>query len=336
MSQLESYFRCPYAHFLQYGLRLKKRDDGKLAGLDIGILVHAVMEEYFRAVRGKLRVSDAEELEAEARKAADKVFSDPQVDVFRTNASSAHLLERLRAECLTAAKKLTENVLRGKFDPAYVEMDFGMRGAPPLTVSTSFGDVHLRGKIDRVDLYNGYVSVVDYKTGKESGSLDNVYFGKKIQLYVYLSAVSKNLGVKPAGAFYANIGSGFTAKGADYSYKGSALAEPEVAIAFDAGLAEGAGDTVKSDVVPVSLKREKSGELTVKGGLSAEQFAEVIDYVRKLIGGCLEEINAGYAEKRPLGSACKYCSFLGVCGGAPEGAEREFVKGVLPYGRDEE
>lgn len=336
VSQLESYFRCPYAHFLQYGLRLKKRDDGKLAGPDIGILVHAVMEEYFRAVRGKLRISDAEELEAEARKAADKVFDDPQVDVFRTNASSAHLLARLKEECLTAARKLTENVLRGKFDPVYVEMDFGMRGAPPLTVATSFGEVHLRGKIDRVDIYNGYVSVVDYKTGKESGSLDNVYFGKKIQLYVYLSAVSKNLGVKPAGAFYANIGSGFTAKGADYSYKGSVLAEPEVAIAFDAGLAESGSDTVKSDVVPVSLKREKSGELAVKGGLSAEQFAEVIDYVNKLICGALEEINAGYAEKRPLGAACKYCSFLGVCGGAPEGAEREFVKGVLPYGRGEE
>ncbi len=336
VSQLESYFRCPYAHFLQYGLRLKKRDDGKLAGLDIGIIVHAVMEEYFRAVRGKLRVSDAEELEAEARKAADKVFDDPQVDVFRANASSAHLLERLKEECLTAAKKLTENVLSGKFDPAYVEMDFGMRGAPPLTVATSFGEVHLRGKIDRVDLYNGYVSVVDYKTGKESGSLDNVYFGKKIQLYVYLSAVSKNLGVKPAGAFYANIGSGFTAKGADYSYKGTVLAEPEVAIAFDGRLAESGSDNARSDVVPVSLKREKNGELVVKGGLSAEQFAETLDYVQKLIGGCLEEIDAGYAEKRPLGAACKYCSFLGVCGGAPEGAEREFVKGVLPYGREGE
>lgn len=336
VSQIESYFRCPYAHFLQYGLKLKKRDDGKLAGLDIGIIVHAVMEEYFRAVRGKLRVYDRKRLEAEAVKAADKVFSDPSVDVFRASASSAHLLKRLKEECLYAARKLTDNVLCGKFEPAYVEMDFGMRGAPPLSVETSFGAVHLRGKIDRVDLYDGYVSVVDYKTGKESGSLDSVYFGKKIQLYVYLAAVSKNLGAKPAGAFYVNIGGGFTAKGADYSYKGSVLANPDAAIAFDGGLAEGDAKETGSDVVPVTIKKEESGELVVKGGLDEEQFAEVLGYVTELIGGALEEINAGYIERRPLGEACKYCAYAEVCGGAKEGAEREFVKGTLPYGRKEQ
>ena len=338
VSQLESYFRCPYAHYLQYGLRLRRRDDGKLAPLDIGIIVHTVMEKYFRAVLGKIRIYGRSELEAEARKAVDETFSDPSVDVFEGNAVSAHLLARLRQECLTAARKLTDNVLKGSFDPVYVETEFGMRGVPPFAVRTSFGDVHLRGKIDRVDAYKGYVAVIDYKTGKESGALEDVYYGKKIQLYVYLAAITKNMNAMPAGAFYVNLGGGFTASGADYSYKGSVLSEPDTIRAFDKEIFDSQAASVTSAVVPATIKTGRDGKVTVaasKGALSAEQFGEVLDYVSALIGIALEEINEGYIAKRPIEGACKYCEFAAVCGGAPEGAEREYVRKVRPYGRKE-
>jgi len=76
----------------------------------------------------------------------------------------------------------------------------------------------LTGRIDRVDRMDAggktYVKIIDYKTGNVRFSLDDVYLGAQLQLFVYMNALIKNgapvLGARaerlsPGGLFYFNI-----------------------------------------------------------------------------------------------------------------------------------
>ena len=60
-------------------------------------------------------------------------------------------------------------------------------GVEPVKLTSREGvEIILRGKIDRVDIYedNGekFIRVIDYKTGEKKFSLDNIIFGIYMQL----------------------------------------------------------------------------------------------------------------------------------------------------------
>ena len=61
-------------------------------------------------------------------------------------------------------------------------------------------------------MYNDKAVIIDYKTGWEEGKLQDIYFGNKIQLYVYLCVFMQN-GFVPARVFYLPIRDGYRAQG---------------------------------------------------------------------------------------------------------------------------
>lgn len=83
--------------------------------------------------------------------------------------------------------------------------------------------MRLRGKIDRVDLYEDeehvYVKVIDYKTGAKAFQLGEMYHGLQLQLIVYLNAVMEmeeqkhpEKEIVPAGIFYYQMKDPFVEK----------------------------------------------------------------------------------------------------------------------------
>lgn len=48
VSRLEKYAACAYAHFLQYGLRLRERGEYSFEAADMGNLFHGVLEGFPR------------------------------------------------------------------------------------------------------------------------------------------------------------------------------------------------------------------------------------------------------------------------------------------------
>lgn len=76
--------------------------------------------------------------------------------------------------------------------------------------------IHLRGRIDRIDLCEDgdrlYLKIIDYKTGKTKFDLTDIYYGLQLQLVVYMDAAMEKIGreypdktVVPAGLFYYHI-----------------------------------------------------------------------------------------------------------------------------------
>lgn len=338
VSQLESYFRCPYGHYLQYGLRLKERDDGTVKPARVGDLIHECLEKYFRATLGRLRRMSEDERMSCARTAVTEVFDfNPEALRIKKSATGAHTVSKLKAESLRVIEKLTENLLKGEFEPMGVELEFGrsINAIPPLEIETEFGKVALRGKIDRVDRYKDKVAVIDYKTGKEEGHISELYYGKKLQLYIYLKTVSEHFGLEPAGALYVPVRTGYNT---DENLKliGQVTLDEDIVNAFENGFVEKARSSsngAESEVLALKLKY-KGDKVAVTpsiGAVDSQKMQNALEYATLVASGALNEIADGNIARSPLGGMCEHCSFLEVCGGAKDEDVRLLSRSARPY-----
>ncbi len=343
VTQLEQYFSCPYKHFMQFGLKLNEREEGKLRVTDVGTIIHEVLECYFKATLGKLRKLSVEELGDVAERSIEKVFSKKEYEYLRADTSVDFLLKRLKAESRDALKGLTKNVLQGNFTPKHIELAFdtSARGSRPLSFKSANGEVSFHGKIDRVDTFKSgereLVVVMDYKTGSIKPKLSSIYYGEKIQLYLYLLALKENFGYVPVGAFYVPVKSGYSKDRAKaFRMEGQFVASEEIITAFDrdvmANLAL-TGEATESNVVNVKVAYDRNGEFKIDGKKSTygeKDLEKILCYLEKVIPIAIDEIEEGYIAKSPFDKGCDYCAYKNVCGGATEGLVRAKVESRTP------
>ncbi len=342
ITQLEQYFACPYRHYLQFGLKLQERQEGVLRVADVGTFVHEVLERYFKKTLGKLRILTADELEDYADQAVKEVFDAEELSYLTRDPSLAYLIKRLRNETRQTALDLTKNVLKGIFDPTYIELEFSTRGGAvsPVKFKTPYGDVAFHGKIDRVDVANvgeeKIAVAIDYKTGAPKSEIHKVYYGEKLQLYLYLLILRDKLGLKPIGSFYLPIKSGYFSKGRNYRFTGQIVLSEQNVKALDEDAYMEAVEDEKhyhsSDIIPINFKI-KGGEvssMSKKNKLTDDEMGKILEYVQRIIPIAIKEIGDGYIDKVPTKGTCNNCSYKSICGGAKEGMEREVLSVNTP------
>jgi ATP-dependent helicase/nuclease subunit B len=194
------------------------------------------------------------------------------------------------------------------------------------------GKISVKGKIDRVDVYDNegirYIRVVDYKTGEKEFKLSNLLSGINLQMVLYLMAISKN-GVDyygdtvPAGVLYLPSRIGIkdylssrnpTVENIDaqkrYSGKlsGMVLNSPVVL--------NGMGVESFPDYLPVAYKKDNS----LSGNyFSQKNFKELSERVDEKIIEMGEALHNGEFPVLPSSSSgqakqCFYCDYRSICG----------------------
>src|SRR5262249_44599871 len=127
-----------------------------------------------------------EQLQAVARQVGQALRGE----LMLSSARNKYLLSRIERTVERVIESQDAVAQRGGFRPRWVELKFGPGQAlPPLILSTPGGrEVHLRGKIDRVDLLEKQAAfaVIDYKLTERTLALDQVYHGLSLQLLTYL------------------------------------------------------------------------------------------------------------------------------------------------------
>lgn len=324
VSQLESYFRCPYAHLMNYGLRLRVRDEGDLRVTDVGTLFHTVLERYFRAFSAAKREGKPI---PPPQPCVEEVVNEEKKKFRSLTKLQEFTLSAVRRQAVEVLIKLGERALKSGYTPTLFEAEFGMNenGMAGLEIEVGEKTFTLRGKIDRVDVREAEDGkgciCIDYKVGSgKHGEYKDIYYGTQIQLFIYLNAL-KQQGYLPEGALYLPIDFNVSKDkiAGELKLKGQILEgngvldalDPEFLPAFER---DGAAD---SEIISLSAKRAKNGNEKVSGSeiLSKEDMEGVLNYVKLLSAGALREISEGYAEKRPLENICERCDMLPVCGG---------------------
>lgn len=349
VSRMEQYARCAYAYFLKYGLRLQPRQEHEFATVDIGNLYHHALEYYSMELQKRedadwYTVSE-EQMHALLEEAIAHAYRKMTKTQLLENARDAYRIHQMRLTLQQTVWALTEQVRRGSFVPTAFEVDFCEVGDLE-SLTFQIDEMHtmrLRGKIDRMDLYQTddcvYVKIVDYKSGNKDFDFQQLYHGLQVQLVLYLNAAMEGLQqrhpgkeVRPGAMFYyhidrplvradeARLRGGEQAILKELRVKGFLNRDDEVIRALDHDL-QGA-----SDVIP--LKRKKDSEPDANSHvISDDEFAVLSDYVQMLMEECGRSIVQGDVDCSPCKlnqtTGCDYCEYHAVCG---------FDSGMAGYG----
>lgn len=310
ISRLQEYFACPYKHFLKYGLRLKEREDGRLSPLDIGNFLHKVIELF--VARGRFDDIDAQIGEI-VRLTAD---SD---DKYRLADNDA-LVRQISAEAAQIARVVAAQITGGRFVPLGQEMRFGGQDAPLKTLrfDAHGRTVSLTGIIDRVDCLDSYARVIDYKTGQVHFDFPDLYYGRKIQLMLYMRVMMEN-GYRPAGMFYFPFSVSWGDDALSHRLLGVYNDDPDLLQGMDIRLADCG---VKSEIIAATTnkKPDKGGKPVLRGpktyAFTTRELEAFGDYAYAVLREGADEILSGCIAPAPYRSGrceCDFCEVRAVC-----------------------
>lgn len=337
VSELEQFVLCPFKYFVDAGLKPIIQKKYELAAPDIGTLFHTALELYGKTVYDTGRVW-ADITREESSMMIEKIVDEmTKHDIFDSKHQYRYLANRLKRVSKKAAWMLTKHLQEGTFEPAAFEVAFGRTAdsAPPIQIRLSSGEsLLIRGVIDRVDLAEidgqTYVKIIDYKSGRKSLSMSDIYNGLQMQLMVYLSAclsqpeMLKVDRLMPAGAFYFRIDDPIIESTAELAE----VIESQIAAELKLdGFALEASNVLKhldqlifdngtSDVINVKLK--KDGMFTKDSKvMSLEAFEGLTQHVREKIKAIGESLEVGNVEISPCKSgsftSCQYCNYKSIC-----------------------
>lgn len=311
VSELESYFSCPFLHFANYGLKIKEEKQADLKAVDVGDILHKVVENYLRLMIKNKHVKPKE------------LLTNILIENKYLLDENKILIKILEAEVERICQALKNEVESSNFVPTYFEMWYGEKGKVK-SIDAGNG-VRIEGKIDRVDTYGDKLRVIDYKTGKIDDKPADIYYGKKIQLITYLCALEE-MGKQPVASLYFPIRNEFAGSEekseSAYKMKGIISSDAQDVLSMDKTLNY---DNPKSHIIDASIsaskKNREEGKIVVNSKsniIEPELFKNIQNYVRKLINGAIKEIKKGYIAAAPLSigdmTPCDYCKYINICG----------------------
>jgi len=201
ITSLEKYEKCPFAYYLEKGMRLTVQAEKSIEKSHIGSLVHAAICEFCKAVEdGSTSIAEIHqkwcELTTEkSNEILQKVMSDIKQKVLSRARYDINQLEYLLSRCEFTIKNSIETVRKslsqGKYTAICYEKDF------EVNIDWKKNYITLIGTIDRIDvmedLYKNKLNIriIDYKTGNKSFLIDAVYNKVDMQLVLYAIAASK-------------------------------------------------------------------------------------------------------------------------------------------------
>lgn len=324
-TQLERFFACPFLHFVEYGLKLKERQIGKIKPVDIGNILHELVEKF--ALYQKDKTLTDPQIEKFARQTFNKIIEKKNYQHLLFGMQNKALAKGLEEESIRICRAINFQNIHSKYKIAFVECSFGENFVkmPEIAVFNSSRKLKMRGKIDRIDIADKRFRVLDYKTGKGKSDFDmlDLYLGKKIQLFIYLYALKEEWKDKtPSGAFYFPIHNEFqgikpTMPYQNYCLNGVTTSEYSNLILQDDQLSY---SHPKSGIfgfgINATKAAEASGVLEAKEDanlVSQIQFNKMIEYSYQIFSKGLSEILEGYAQPKPFEGGCDYCLCKPFC-----------------------
>ena len=358
VSRLERYAACAYAHFLQYGLSLKEREEFQLENADLGNIYHEVLEVFSHRLREHgytwldFPKEEGEQLLWEALENCSMQYGET---ILYSSARYQYMIERMYRILKRTIWALKEQLKSGKFQPEAFEMSFSrVENLDAVNIMLSEEEkMKLRGRIDRLDTCEDedhiYVKVIDYKSGNKKFDLAAVYYGLQLQLIVYMNVAAEMMKkshpdkeVVPAALLYYHVNDPMIKSEEELSpeqVNDQLLKELRMnGLVNDSeeviGLLDGSFAT-KSSIIPV--ERKSDGSLSARSSVVNRQDYEVIsNYVNQKMHQFGTEILQGNIEVNPCEQgnteSCTYCTFREIC--AFDGKIPGFEKRKPGHGMD--
>ena len=342
ISRIEKYAECPFAYFIEYGLRAKERKEFMFAAPDVGSFIHKVVESFSKGMQKDgitWHEVDRVYINIRAEKIIDEMIAKIPGYILESSSKYKYLAERLKRLVMVSIDIIAEQIRCGNFEPEDYEAVFGKRGKYS-SIKVKIHDdrtLELIGKIDRIDGCIGeedkkYIRIVDYKWGDKDINLNEVYYGLQLQLMVYMDAIlesentENNTKLKPAGMLYSRMNNPIIKSNAPlkkeevdsmfretFKMKGLIIKNPEVMEYMDRNLAN---PKQKSSVIRAETNKDGTPSKNT-AGITDEQFEIIREYTRKNMGELCTGMMSGNIKIEPKKSndrdACRFCAYSSIC-----------------------
>lgn len=324
ISQLEQYFKDPYSHFLQYGLKLRERDTLELTPAESGSFYHDILDQLISYVITEglditeLPAAKIHELAAEIAK---DLLTKSRYKILTTTHQLAFIARMLQETVSEQLLVMQEQFRRSAMRPSKTEVLFGRLGSQTGIPGLSFDlspqhTLHVRGKIDRIDQMvvedQHHLQVVDYKSSRKSLDYSQLEAGLMLQMLTYFDvALTHSQALfgqahRPMSAFYAHVYSPWlnytdllnqSAEEAwlkAFKYDGLIVNYPDVFGQFEQTLAPKVG----SLIYPIKLNADGTPSKRSKI-ITPTELKLMFQHNRSLIQQAGKAIISGQIELRP-------------------------------------
>lgn len=328
-SRMDKYKSCHFSYFMQYGLGAKERKGAEFAATDYGTFVHYVLENVLRERKGR-EVPGREQVSAVVKRYVEEQLGGLAGETARFR----YLFRRLEKTVYAVVKNVCEELENSEFQPVAFELGFGKKGElPPVELTVDGVTLSVSGVVDRVDAWEKdgrlYLRVVDYKTGRKSFDLTDVWNGLGLQMLLYLFTLTEDgktlfgdRELVPAGVLYLPardlpVGGSRTMteeerqKKVDEQLrrKGLVLDDEAVLSAMERG---------EEGFRFLPLKMKKSGEIGGEALVSAERLGKLERHTRQILRDIAAELAAGNIAADPFWqgpqhNACQWCEYAAAC-----------------------
>ena len=305
VSRLETYNKCPFSYYIKYGLKITEKREDTLQSSELGSLCHYLMEKC---------LDDESLVDQEAKHYIEENLKEK----YDGHPMNQYFINNLIEDMKMTIKIIQKQLKMGGYIPVSKEKE----------ISGQIGDVPFSGIIDRVDEFENYARIVDYKSSNKEIDLNLAMQGFNIQMLVYLDMLCKQENKDRAGMLYFNMKKRILTR--DTSY---ALSDEDVLKEYrmegymvddgSTNSVKGLGSTPEL-VAPVKVK--KSGEYANSAKvISPDELDSIMEYVEKHISELYKKIHAGLIPIHPTLTdgaqpdsdfkvyPCTYCPYKSVC-----------------------
>lgn len=336
ISRIENFVRCPYSHFIRYGLKPVERKEYEIQRIDIGEILHNFIYNFSQKVEDSKidwRDLNKEKCENIMANIIETNINDINYGILNENQRNRYLAKRLQRISNRSAWTLIQHLSKGKFKPLGYEWKFARDGElPAIEIDLpNHKKIYIEGRIDRIDYYDEkdtrYIKIIDYKTSKRDLSFAEIYHGLSLQLLIYLkAALQENKAIigylKPAGVFYFKIADPLIRSESQdldlieeeitkqFKMNGLVLEDINIAKMMDADISS------SSSIIPAGIKNDNTFS-AVSSVIKDEHFSSLLNYLELLLKRANSEIITGKICIEPIKyrdfTACTYCSYQSIC-----------------------
>ena len=330
-TRLDTYAKCPYKSFLQYGIRAREREEYELNAADAGSYAH----ELIRRLCSEIDTADkwSTITDGECAGIVERITNETIKNITDSELTdkerAADILRRLGATVKKVSHTIRCSIASGEFRPCAHEK------AVELALTDRVG---VRGTIDRVDIcsHDGIdeYRIIDYKTGSCEFSVSEICAGIEMQPVIY-SLVMREESVRAkrdaliAGMYYEKVRSKLyaaTSSAKDSTIKSHVVAENTILHGATFIPDGGDGKPDPKAVARIESMSSRAGDAIFFGSDEPEYGGSIhtpaaasnlMDAVRDKIIETDREIRSGHIAAEPLkggqGNACTYCAYTAVC-----------------------
>lgn len=310
-TKFEKYHECKFLFFCKYGLNIKKLSKADINALQRGTLIHYIMENLIKDYGKDIASFDKSKIdELVEGYIADYLSEIGGIEEF-LDSRMKFLISKISEFAKKLAFHIASEFAQSDFTPDFCELKIGRDGIVPSkkVVCENGTEMRIEGSIDRVDTWNGYIRVVDYKTGKKTFKLSDTLVGLNLQMLIYLYSLVRSNNddfnkLSTAGVLYVPNSED---KNNGFAMNGIIVDQENIYTAMEK---ENEGKFIPK------FETTKSGAVKGNTYVSGSVFETIFDYIEKLLNGMASEIEKGNMSAIPTdGQAdpCKNCEYYPIC-----------------------